>query len=103
MDIKKPIKIAAVKKPTVKKPVVQAVQKEIIRETIYITTEFIKLDAFLKFSGVAETGGHGKEIVAEGVCSVNGEPCTQRGKKIRPGDIVTLDNYILEVKNSADR
>lgn len=100
MDIKKPIKITAIKKPTVKKPVIQ---KEIITETIYINTEFIKLDAFLKFSGVAETGGHGKEIVAEGVCFVNGEPCTQRGKKIRPGDIVTLDNYILEVKNSADR
>lgn len=77
--------------------------KEIIRETIYITTEFIKLDSFLKFSGVAETGGHGKEIVAEGAVSVNGEICTMRGKKIRKGDIVTIDNYILEVKNSADK
>lgn len=75
---------------------------EIIKETITITTDFIKLDSFLKFAGVAETGGHGKEIVAEGVVSVNGEVCTMRGKKLKDGDIVTVDNYILEVKQSGN-
>lgn len=75
---------------------------EIIKETITITTDFIKLDSFLKFAGVAETGGHGKEIVAEVVVSVNGEVCTMRGKKLKDGDIVTVDNYILEVKQSGN-
>ncbi|MBR5496008.1 MAG: RNA-binding S4 domain-containing protein [Oscillospiraceae bacterium] len=69
------------------------------KETIKIKTEFIKLDQLLKFSGIAETGGHAKEIVAEGVVSVNGEICTMRGKKIRSGDEVVIDNEILlEIK-----
>ena len=49
-----------------------------ITEEIKISTAFIKLDQFLKFCGLAETGGHAKEIVAEGVVSVNGEICMQR-------------------------
>lgn len=67
-------------------------------ETVQIRTEFIKLDQLLKFSGVAETGGHAKEIVAEGVVCVNGEVCTMRGKKIRPGDHVTLDEIELIIE-----
>ena len=54
-----------------------------IENEIKITTEFIKLDQFLKFVGIAETGGHSKEIVLEGAVKVNGEVCTQRGKKLR--------------------
>lgn len=68
-----------------------------IEKEIQITTEFIKLDQFLKFAGIAETGGHSKEIVAEGVVSVNGEICLQRGKKLRPGDVVELDDYRLTI------
>lgn len=64
---------------------------------ITIHTEFIKLDQFLKFSGLVETGGHAKEIVAESAVKVNGEICTMRGKKIRPGDTVELDDTCLEV------
>ena len=56
--------------------------------TINITTEFIKLDAFLKFAGVAGTGGEAKMLIAEGRIEVNGEVCTQRGKKLYPGDVV---------------
>lgn len=69
-----------------------------IEREIQITTEFIKLDQFLKFAGIAETGGHSKEIVAEGVVSVNGEICLQRGKKLRPGDVVELDDYRLTIR-----
>ena len=65
--------------------------------TIKINTEFIKLDQLLKFVGIAETGGHAKEIVAEGVCVVNGDVCTQRGKKIYPGDTLEIDEYLIEV------
>jgi ribosome-associated protein len=68
-----------------------------IKKKILIRTEFIKLDQFLKFAGIAETGGHSKEIIAEGVVSVNGEVCLQRGKKLFPGDVVHLDEYELTV------
>ena len=64
--------------------------KEIIRETIEISTEFIKLDSFLEFAGMLETGGQAKEVVQAGLVSVNGEVCTMRGKKIRPGDDVAF-------------
>jgi len=58
---------------------------------ISITTEYIKLDQLLKFSGVAETGAFAKDIILDGGASVNGEVCTMRGKKIRPGDTVKVD------------
>lgn len=76
--------------------------KEIIKETIAISTEFIKLDSFLKFAGLVETGGQAKEVVQAGIVKVNGEVCTMRGKKIRPGDRVEVENYQLEVSGSAD-
>lgn len=66
---------------------------------VTITTEYIKLDQFLKFTGAADTGGHAKEIIEEAVVFVNGEVCTMRGKKLRDGDIVKLDDYIFKVKN----
>ena len=56
--------------------------------TITITTEYIKLQDLLKFAAVASTGGEAKIMVQEGKVTVNGEVCTQRGRKIRPGDDV---------------
>lgn len=66
-------------------------------EQIKITTEFIKLDQLLKFAGITYTGGEAKTAIQNGEILVNGEVCTQRGKKIRPGDIVTLYDLTLEV------
>ena len=63
-------------------------------ETIQITTEFIKLDALLKFANVVGTGGEAKIAIQEGEVSVNGEVCTMRGKKIRPGDRVEIGGQI---------
>ena len=57
-------------------------------EKVLITTEFIKLDSFLKYAGLTDTGGFAKELIQQGAVSVNGEVCTMRGKKIRPGDVV---------------
>ena len=57
-------------------------------KTIAIQTEFIKLDALLKFAGLCETGGEAKTAVQEGLVKYNGEVCTMRGKKVRPGDQV---------------
>lgn len=59
-------------------------------ETVKITTDFIKLDAFLKFKGIAETGGQAKQFVQDGIVKVNNEVCTARGRKIKKGDTVTI-------------
>ena len=59
-------------------------------EEIEITTEYIKADAFLKFAGVCATGGQAKWMIEEAQVSVNGEVCTQRGKKLYRGDIVSI-------------
>lgn len=66
-------------------------------ETITIQTEFIKLDSFLKFCGAISTGGEAKIAIAEGEVQVNGEVCTMRGKKLYPGDTVTLDGESWQV------
>ena len=66
-------------------------------EKVGITTEYIKLDALLKFAGLCETGGEAKLCVEDGLVKVNGETCLQRGRKIRPGDVVELDGEAIEV------
>lgn len=67
------------------------------RDEIEITGEFIKLDSLLKFAGLTETGGIAKEVVQAGKVKVNGEVCTQRGKKIHHGDVVTIDEIEEEI------
>ena len=66
-------------------------------ENITITTEFIKLQDLLKFANLVSTGGEAKIIIQEGEVKVNGEVCTMRGKKIRPGDLVELGGQQLTV------
>lgn len=63
-----------------------------------ITTEFIKLQDLLKFAGLVKTGGEAKERIQAGEVLVNGEACTQRGRKLRPGDLVRFDGQELTVK-----
>ena len=58
---------------------------------IKIETEFIKLDALLKFANLVASGGEAKIRIAEGEVQVSPLTCTQRGKKLRPGDTVALD------------
>lgn len=55
---------------------------------ISIHTEFIKLQDFLKFANAVESGGMAKNMVQNGQVTLNGEICTQRGKKLRAGDTV---------------
>ena len=55
-------------------------------EDISIYTDYIRLDAALKLSGLVDTGGQGKALIQGGQVLVNGEPCSMRGKKLRPGD-----------------
>ena len=75
--------------------------KPVKAEECPIKTEYIKLDAFLKFAAVAETGGDAKLMIQEGEIKVNGEICTQRGKKLRPGDIIEgLGRYITVTQDT---
>ncbi|OLA46031.1 MAG: RNA-binding protein [Firmicutes bacterium CAG:176_59_8] len=66
--------------------------------TIEITTEDIKLQDLLKIAGLTYTGGEAKVMVQEGLVTVNGEVCTMRGRKIRPGDTVEFEGKTLEVR-----
>jgi len=68
-------------------------------EIIEIESEYIKLDSFLKFVNVVESGGIAKIVIADGEVKVNGEVCTARGKKLRNGDIVSIDDMKFEVRN----
>ena len=67
-------------------------------EIITITTEFIRLDALLKLGGALDTGGQAKFVIQNGEVEVNGEVCTMRGKKIRPGDDVCFAGKHYTVK-----
>ena len=73
------------------------------QETMEVTiqTEYIKLDSLLKFAGLCDTGGFAKELVQQGAVRVNGEVCTMRGKKIRPGDTVEVDRFLVHVTGLA--
>jgi len=59
-------------------------------QIVSISTEFITLDAFLKWVGVADTGGHAKTLIVSSMVKVNGEVELRRGRKLRPGDRVNV-------------
>ena len=69
-------------------------------ETIQIQTDFIKLDAFLKYAALVGTGGEAKLVIADGLVQVNGAVCTMRGKKLRAGDTVTFADQTLLVEQA---
>lgn len=66
-------------------------------QEVKINTEFIKLDSFLKWSGAVSLGSEAKILVQEGEVLVNGEVCTQRGKKLRVDDTVEFDGEIYKL------
>lgn len=67
-------------------------------KTVTITTEYLKLQDLLKLAGLAETGGEAKELIQRGEVLVNGEVCTMRGKKLRPGDQAVFRSETLTVR-----
>jgi ribosome-associated protein len=69
-------------------------------EKITIQTEYIKLDALLKFAALVGTGGEAKTVIADGMVTVNGEVCTMRGRKLRPGDKVSFAGSELLVERA---
>ena len=66
-------------------------------EKIKIDTEIIKLDSFLKWAAIASSGSEAKFLIQEEMVKVNNEICTQRGKKLKSGDIVTFENLDYEI------
>lgn len=65
--------------------------------TIKIDTEYIKLDALLKFAALVGTGGEAKQVIQDGMVQVNHEVCTMRGKKLRSGDTVLFQGQQVTI------
>lgn len=72
--------------------------KQKLTVTKKIDSDFIRLDAFLKMCDAVQTGGHAKIVIQEGEVFVNGEVCTQRGKKMRSGDRAEFENVVYVVE-----
>lgn len=64
---------------------------------VKITTDFIKLDSFLKLASAVSTGGHAKMVITGGEVKVNGEVCLMRGKKLHEGDLVEFEGLQYKV------
>lgn len=77
------------------------VKKKDESKLLPIETEFIKLDAALKYATLVATGGEAKGVIAEGMVTVNGEPCTMRGKKLRPGDSFCFNGESYKISGHA--
>ena len=66
--------------------------------TITIKTDYIKLDALLKYAGLTGPGGEAKQAIEAGLVSVNGEICTMRGKKLRTGDKIVFNDTEITIE-----
>ena len=90
------IELKIVRRP---KPASETVpmQTDAAPKEVAIRDEFIKLNSFLKFAGAVLSGGEAKELIQSGKVLVNGEVCTMRGKKMRPGDEAQLGGRIYRV------
>lgn len=75
---------------------VKAIKKE--ERVIKIDPPFIKLDSLLKLCDIAQTGGHAKIIIQDGLVEVNGEICDQRGRKIKAGDKIRFEDTVWSVE-----
>lgn len=69
-------------------------------KTVKIETPFIKLDSLLKLADLVSSGGEAKMLIQDGQVLVNGEVCTQRGKKLYPGDRAELQGHVCIVEQA---
>ena len=67
---------------------------------IFITGEYIKLDALLKYASIVSTGGEAKLLIQGGEVFVDGVVCVSRGKKVKPGEVVRCGESLLLVKQA---
>ena len=73
-------------------------KNQVKTEPVFINTPFITLDSALKFMGIAETGGHAKDLIKEGLVKVNGKENDVIRKKLYEGDTFEIDGTIFEIK-----
>ena len=73
------------------------VKRKVNIQEVPIVTEFIKLQDAMKFANLVESGGEAKVVIQEGDVSVNGEVCTQRGRKLRPGDSFRFEGNTFRI------
>ena len=78
---------------------VRASRKEL---PVAITTEYIKLESFLKLANAVESGGMAKNFIQDGLVRVNGEVCTMRGKKLYPDDRFTYEGQTYVIVHAAE-
>ncbi len=69
--------------------------------TVPIRDDSICLGQLLKLAGVVEDGATAREVVEQGLVTVGGEVETRRGRQVRPGDVVTLDDITVRVVSDA--
>lgn len=67
-------------------------------KTVSINTDFIKLDSLLKLADLVSSGGEGKMFILEGMVKYNGQTETRRGKKVYPGDVVSVNGIEITVE-----
>ena len=75
------------------------VKRKVNIQDVPITTEFIKLQDAMKLANLVESGGEAKLLIQEGQVFLNGEVCTQRGRKLRPGDSFTFEGITCRIVN----
>ena len=75
------------------------VKRKVNVQDVPITTEFIKLQDAMKLANLVESGGEAKLLIQEGQVFLNGEVCTQRGRKLRPGDSFTFEGITCRIVN----
>ena len=73
------------------------VKKKDDHAPLAIHTEFIKLQDALKYANIVYSGGEAKQMILDGAVTVNGEVCTMRGKKLRPGDKFQFEGYMFVI------
>ncbi|MBU5673727.1 S4 domain-containing protein YaaA [Paenibacillus brevis] len=61
-------------------------------QTVQISSEYIKLDQFLKLADCISTGGMAKALIQDGAVKVNGEAELRRGRKLYNGDVVEVED-----------
>ncbi|MDF3310994.1 RNA-binding S4 domain-containing protein [Rhodococcus sp. T2V] len=72
-----------------------------IHDAVQIRDESIRLGQFLKLANLIESGAEAKEVIADGLVSVNGEVEVRRGRQLRDGDVVEIGGMAARVSSQS--